>query len=98
MTDAKKNITLLIVLVLTTILVIYLYLLDYADSISNLTNYFVGLSVFPVLVGVLIGSIGAFCISVKEGTKIRKYYFFPLVCGLISMVPIAYVLLMMSLE
>jgi hypothetical protein len=97
MPDNKKNLTLLVVLMTITVSVIYLYILDYADLVSNSANYFVGLAVFPVFIGIVIGSSGAFYISNKENTNIKKYYYFPLICGVVSILPIAYVLLMMSL-
>jgi len=96
MPDIKKNLGLLAVLVVSTVLMIHFYLLYFADLLANSTNYFFGLAVFPILVGVVIGSIGAFYISRKTSTRFGSYYYLPTFCALAATLPVVYVLLMMS--
>lgn len=93
----KRKHLLLIVSALITLLVIYLYLLHFADKLSEMTNYFVGLGVFPVVLGVVIGFIGATYFAVKDKQKFIKYYYFPVVCGLASLILVVYSIMIMSI-
>ena len=92
----KRNYILLVGLVCFTLLSVHYYLLYFADKLSSITNYFVGVGVVPIVFGLLIGFVGVLFFSIKGKQKLSKYFYFPLMCVIASLILVLHTVYMMS--
>jgi hypothetical protein len=74
----------------------YLHMVYSADRIAILFGYAVSLGILPFLFGGTLGCIGLLFIGrgLIEGLKV--YWWIPILCSIVSLVPIAFVIWRMS--
>jgi len=81
--------------IVASITVSYFHMVYTADSIASFAGYFISLAILPAIVGALIGSIGVSTLE-KNIKGIKTYWWVPAIGSIASLVPVTYVLFMMS--
>jgi len=87
---------LLVRLVVITIIMTFFHIRYTADAIASISNYFVALGVLPVVFGTVVGLLGALYASRPNSRNFKSFYYLPVVCGLASVIPVIYVVLVIS--
>lgn len=71
--------------VVGTVLLSHFYMVYWADTVAESTNYFVALAVLPVLVGSVLGGATAAVVATASEAHFRDLLFIPITCALATL-------------